>query len=193
MDELAVKVREAIMGKATWDSTYVSSLPDASFAYICPGGTKEDGKTSPGSLRKLPYKDADGAVDLPHTRNALARLNQVKCGDEVISESLQDKIRSKLEKALASAKESEKMAQKALSYSREMQAVSIAFEQKFTDGYDGYWAAEVLDDAVIASSFEDPYGVYHRVSYTKTGDGTYEFAEQDKWSRGRYQFVADES
>lgn len=179
MEELAVRVKEAIGSKAKWDSSYIADLPNSSFAYICPNGD-----------RKLPYKDAEGKVDLAHVRNALTRINQVKCGDTVISESLQDKIRSRLQKALASAKKSEKMAEKALSYTRETQSVSIAFERQLMSGY---YVGEVLDDAVVVNSYDDQYDVYYKVSYTKGSDGTYEFAAQEDWVRGRYEFVATES
>lgn len=58
---------------------FVNDLPDSSFAVIMPGGEKDDeGKTTPRSLRKPPYKDSSGKVDLPHLRNALARLPQMK-------------------------------------------------------------------------------------------------------------------
>lgn len=63
--------------EAEWDTAYINNLPDSSFAYIEPGGDKDsDGKTTPRSLRHLPYKDSDGKVDLPHLRNALARVDQ---------------------------------------------------------------------------------------------------------------------
>lgn len=46
-----------------------NNLPDSDFAYIAPGGKKdEEGKTVPRSLRHLPIPDA------AHVRNALARL-----------------------------------------------------------------------------------------------------------------------
>ncbi len=49
----------------------INELPDSSFAYIEPGGTRDaDGKTTPRSLRHLPIHDA------AHVRNALARLSQ---------------------------------------------------------------------------------------------------------------------
>ena len=64
---------------AEWTTEYVNNLPDSSFAWIEPGGEKdEEGKTVPRTLRHLPYKDENGKVDLPHVRNALARLDQVK-------------------------------------------------------------------------------------------------------------------
>jgi hypothetical protein len=47
----------------------INDLPDREFAYIEPGGEKDDqGKTTPRSLRHFPIHDA------PHIRNALARL-----------------------------------------------------------------------------------------------------------------------
>lgn len=53
----------------------MNNLPDSAFLYIKPGGEKdEDGRTKPRDLRMFPYKDAEGKVDLPHLRNALARI-----------------------------------------------------------------------------------------------------------------------
>jgi len=63
--------------EAVWTAAYINTLPDSSFAYISPGGTKDDtGRTAPRGLRHLPYKDASGTVDKAHVRNALARLPQ---------------------------------------------------------------------------------------------------------------------
>jgi chromosome segregation ATPase len=50
-----------------------ASFPDSCFAYVPDSAKGSDGKKSD---RKLPYKNADGSVDLAHVRNALARLNQ---------------------------------------------------------------------------------------------------------------------
>ena len=62
---------------ADWSQADVDQLPDSAFAVIKSGGTKDkDGMTVPRNLRLLPYKGADGKVDLPHLRNALARLPQ---------------------------------------------------------------------------------------------------------------------
>jgi len=66
-----------------WTAEYINSLPDSSFAYIEPGGQKDgEGKIEPRSLRHLPFKDKDGKTDLPHLRNALARLPQSKLSDQ---------------------------------------------------------------------------------------------------------------
>jgi hypothetical protein len=73
---------------AVWTSAYVDSLPDSSFAFV-------DGKT-----RKLPYKDANGKVDLPHVRNALARLSQT----QGIPDSEKASIKTKLQSALKNTK-----------------------------------------------------------------------------------------
>lgn len=67
---------------AEWSSAFVNDLPDSSFAIVLPGGDKDaDGKTTPRSLRKLPFKDADGKVDAPHLRNALARVGAADLTD----------------------------------------------------------------------------------------------------------------
>lgn len=84
--------------KAVWTTEYINSLPDDCFAVIEPGGEKdEEGKTVPRSLRHLPYKNREGQIDIPHLRNALARLPQTHISDE-----LKEKARRKL---LAAAKE----------------------------------------------------------------------------------------
>ncbi len=62
----------------------INDLPDAAFAAIMPGGKKDEGgKTTPRSLRMLPHHTAgvtsptdNESVDLPHLRNALARIKQ---------------------------------------------------------------------------------------------------------------------
>ncbi len=64
--------------EAVWDVKYINDLPDDCFAVILPGGEKdEEGKTVPRTLRYFPYKNAQGEIDLPHLRNALARLPPV--------------------------------------------------------------------------------------------------------------------
>ena len=56
--------------KATWTTAYVNALPDSAFALVY---TDDAGNQQ----RKLPHHNADGAVDLPHLRNALARAPQM--------------------------------------------------------------------------------------------------------------------
>lgn len=62
--------------KATWTTAFVNDLPDSAFLYVESGEKDSDGKTTPRSNRHFPYKDADGKIDLPHLRNAIARIPQ---------------------------------------------------------------------------------------------------------------------
>jgi hypothetical protein len=68
---------ETQLQERIWTRRYINDLPDAAFAIILPGGEKdEEGKTKPRSLRKFPHHDATGKIDLPHLRNANARVPQ---------------------------------------------------------------------------------------------------------------------
>lgn len=82
--------------KAKWTAAQINDLPDGSFLYVEAGGEKdEEGKTKPRTLRHFPVKDANGKVDLPHLRNAIARIPQADI-DEGKKKSLQDKARKML-------------------------------------------------------------------------------------------------
>jgi hypothetical protein len=71
--------------KAEMSGAAINDLPDSAFAYIEPGGSKDDeGKTVPRSLRHFPIHDA------AHVRNALARLS---------TSPFEDKARPKVEAA----------------------------------------------------------------------------------------------
>jgi site-specific DNA-adenine methylase len=75
--EVLEDVELAEAEKAAWSGAFVNDLPDSAFLHIEPGGTKdEDGKTVPRNLRHFPVRGADGKVDLPHLRNAIARIPQ---------------------------------------------------------------------------------------------------------------------
>jgi hypothetical protein len=85
---------EAELSKAVWTTAYVNDLPDSHFLLVLPGGKKDaEGKTVPRSLRKLPYKSKEGKVDLPHVRNAIARIPQMKDVSEEEKKRLQGKAR----------------------------------------------------------------------------------------------------
>jgi HK97 family phage prohead protease len=66
-EQMGMQVRDV------WTTAYVNDLPDSSFLYIAPGGTKKNGKTD-GAHRYFPVKDAAGKVDAAHLRNALAQI-----------------------------------------------------------------------------------------------------------------------
>jgi len=68
---------ESEAAEAEWDTEYINNLDDDCFAYIEPGGEKDEhGKTTPRSLRHFPYKNAQGNLSSDHVRNGLARLGQ---------------------------------------------------------------------------------------------------------------------
>lgn len=89
--------------KAVWSQAAQNDLPDSSFLHVEAGGKKDaDGKTVPRSLRHFPVKDAAGKVDLPHVRNALARIPQSK-----LPQAVKDKCKAKAERLLAAASKSD--------------------------------------------------------------------------------------
>jgi cation transport regulator ChaB len=76
--------KEVVFQEAEWDTAYINDLPDSSFAYVEDGEKDADGRTTPRSKRHFPYKNAQGEVDLPHLRNALARAPQSPFGDNAL-------------------------------------------------------------------------------------------------------------
>lgn len=95
-DDYPLQSEEGLEQEARWTGKYINSLPDAAFAVILPGGEKDDeGKTKPRSLRMLPHHNdsvksasENSSVDLPHLRNALARLDQSKMSDAMKGKAL---------------------------------------------------------------------------------------------------------
>jgi len=67
-----VKHRTSFYAKQ-WDVKYQNDLPDSAFALVVKG-EKQQGKTVPKTNRNLPHHDSSGKVDLPHLRNAMARV-----------------------------------------------------------------------------------------------------------------------
>lgn len=100
-DQVAMLLEQA--EKAVWSTAMVNDFPDGSFLYVKPGGTKDDGgKTVPRSLRMFPYRDGDGAVDLPHLRNALARIPQAD-----LPQGVKDRLTSRAQALLENANSKE--------------------------------------------------------------------------------------
>lgn len=78
--------------RAVWSTAYVDGLPDSAFLYVANGD------------RKFPYKDSDGNVDLPHLRNALARIP-----DSGVPDGVKAELTSKAQKILAAANRSDEV------------------------------------------------------------------------------------
>jgi len=87
--------------KAVWSTAYVNDLPDSAFLHIKPGGRKdEDGKTVPRTLRMFPVRDDSGKIDLPHLRNAIARIPVAN-----IAADLKTKLQTQARRMLEEQKE----------------------------------------------------------------------------------------
>ena len=85
-----------------WDRKYINDLPNAAFAVVEKGYTEGGNKNArhlPHHNKNVKSATENSTVDLPHYRNALARVNQVKSvlGKESDS-SLRKKAASHLEK-----------------------------------------------------------------------------------------------
>jgi len=102
--------RQALEGvaklqEATWTTAYVNSLPDSAFLYVEPGGKKDsNGRTVPRSKRHFPYKNAQGGVDMPHLRNAKARLGQPATGRGWLTDGLRKRLIAKANRVVVEAK-----------------------------------------------------------------------------------------
>ncbi|RLB79582.1 MAG: hypothetical protein DRH17_13565, partial [Deltaproteobacteria bacterium] len=101
--EFSPAVGARAMKAARWTTRYKNDLPDSAFLYIEPGGKKDkEGKTVPRSKRHFPYKDANGKIDLPHLRNALARIPQSNLPEDV-KKRLMEKARRILKRVQGAA------------------------------------------------------------------------------------------
>jgi HK97 family phage prohead protease len=144
-----VKGAEDDLLKAVWTAAYINTLPDSSFLYIESGGEKDDeGKTTPRSLRHFPVKDAEGNVDLPHLRNALARIPQSNLPDDVknrirrTAERMLENTRSAIEDAPdEEPSEAKSQAQDPLSHGHDRLAYQLA-----TEGIDMAEPPQVKDE-----------------------------------------------
>lgn len=130
--------------EAKWSAKFINDLPDSAFALIKDGGKKDEtGRTTPRSLRYLPYKGADGKFDLPHLRNALARLPQSDLSDDE-----KKKAESTLKKAAKEAGIGE--------YRKENLTLSQAWERRMALGETEMVAASnIVGDGDFRDSYED--------------------------------------
>ncbi len=85
--------------KAVWSTAMVNALPNSSFLWVEPGEDDDEGKRVPRSKRHLPYKDAEGKVDVAHLRDAIARIPQTDGLDAGKKAQLQARARRLLANA----------------------------------------------------------------------------------------------
>ena len=77
--DMMARIHGAPVRKADMSTASINDLPDSAFAYIEPGGEKDDeGKTTPRSKRHFPVHDA------AHTRDALSRAPQSPFGEKAM-------------------------------------------------------------------------------------------------------------
>ena len=103
--------------KREWTVAFINSLPDAAFAVIEPAYKR--GETEDKRARHLPHhnenvKDPDekSSLDMPHFRNALARMNQIKpVTDSISTDELRSKAEAHLNKHKKQVEEEQKTAE----------------------------------------------------------------------------------
>lgn len=82
--------------RAQLSSAEINDLPDSAFAYIEPGGSKDDGgKTTPRKLRHYPVHDK------PHADDAAARAGAALKGDDADAKAIAGKALPKIKAAQA--------------------------------------------------------------------------------------------
>ena len=101
---------------AVWTTKYVNSLPNSAFLYV------EAGSDTNKSKRHLPYKDSSGKIDLPHLRNAIARIPQMKG----ISADLKARLQAKARRLLAGSSKA----------ASESQDIQDAYEMLIESGFE---------------------------------------------------------
>lgn len=132
--------------EAKWSTEYVNDLSDSAFLYIESGGEENgEGKTKPRSLRHLPVRDHQGNVDLPHLRNAIARLGQSETGKnwEGFTESTRERLQKKAQQLLERVQESQVVF--VLSRDGTMRTLQASVREAVIEGQDmsGFFVEEV--------------------------------------------------
>jgi hypothetical protein len=156
---------------AVWDTAFINDLPDSAFLFIEDGGEKDaDGKTVPRGLRHFPVRDTAGAVDLPHLRNALARIPQSALSPEQKANALgkahamaKDKGVGEAAQTMAAeeaAKEAEKMAEalEAEKFTEQLKAKDVEIERLTAEAKEASGKAEKLEAESKAAKLEQRKG-----------------------------------
>lgn len=118
--------------KAVWTTAFINTLPDSAFLHVETGGKKDsEGKTVPRSLRHFPFKDDTGKVDLPHLRNAIARMPQSKIPGFTSEDikRIQEKARKILEKEKEKLEGKEAQASKQVEENLDLKPVDKGTEE----------------------------------------------------------------
>lgn len=170
-----------------WSTATVNDLPDSSFLLIKAGGKKDSsGKTTPRDLRMFPVKDGSGAIDMPHLRNAIARIPQADI-TPVAKKQLQAKVRQMLvaqsgDKAVSLGDLSRNIRDAVDAQSPSGQARAMTMEERpeywwVKDIYPGYCIVEIRDSC-------------YKVPYTADMEtGAVSLASRDQWKQVVQEWV----
>lgn len=141
--------------RAQLSTAAINDLPDDAFAYIEPGGTKDEGgKTTPRKLRHYPIQDK------AHADNALSRADAAIEGDDETAKGIAEKALPAIKAAVKKfADEQEQKAanwnaqhRDGLSYGDTEDMLCSAVSAKFCTGEDDYaWICDFDDDSVVFS------------------------------------------
>lgn len=138
---MSKRSEKKVLAKAQWTSAYINDLPDSSFLYVEPGGSKDgDGKTTPRSLRHFPVKDANGKADVAHVRDALSRIPQSNVPDAAKSKATAEAQRM-LESVNKSVWKGAEDAIVKLAAKRTAKKTNIPLPPELADGNDGSTSA----------------------------------------------------
>ena len=141
---------KALAANAAWTGKYVNDLPDSAFLYVEPGGKKDsEGKTVPRGNRHFPYKDANGEVDLPHLRNALARIPQSN-----VPASVKKRCTARAKSVLAKVKPTNSSL-KGMKMDKERMVDALIDNEKTSWTEDQRELLMNLDDAVVTNMHTD--------------------------------------
>lgn len=129
----------------------------------------------PRSLRMFPYKDASGKVDLPHLRNAIARIPQSNRIDAATKKRLQSRAR----RLLGSSK--------SMSLSERMQRIHEAVRKAGPqDGSDYYNPRDVYDDHVIVETHDGEFKAHYMMNMTT---GEVALSPRVEWKPVKHEWV----
>lgn len=165
----------------------MNDFPDSSFLHIKPGGKKDSsGKTTPRSLRMFPVKDGSGKIDLPHLRNAIARIPQASI-DAGLKKTLQARARSMLVKANANKEAS--FGDISNNLREAVGEISPAGQQRMMqmEQYpESWWVCDVYADFCVV---ETKQGCF-KVAYTANADtGEVSLAARTDWKQVTQEWV----
>jgi DNA adenine methylase len=184
------------LAKSQWSRAYINDLPDSAFLYVEPGGEKDDqGKTVPRSLRHFPVRNHLGELDVPHLRNALARLPQSTAPGltDARRRELESEARRLLEEAASDVEKARLIPFQqwggSAKYARRL-AAELPAHERYVEPFCGaaavFFAKERVADEVLADA--DPEVVFALRYIQKLDARSFAALERFSWRVSRTGF-----